>query len=121
KGKARLYPIVFGQWKQRNKSIYGRGEVENLIPNQKAINFNLGMQILSAQDEAMGITVVKEDALRGQRITNEPGQVLTDYSKSGNGISFPQRQRMTSSSINLASSLAEMTRNVIGSGELMNG
>jgi hypothetical protein len=34
KPKATLYPIVFSSWKERDKSIYGRGEVETIIPNQ---------------------------------------------------------------------------------------
>ena len=49
KKKATLYPIVFSSWKERDKSIYGRGEVEIIIPNQKAINWTLGLQILMAQ------------------------------------------------------------------------
>ena len=39
--KAHLYPIVVGNYEKREKSIYGISEVEGLIPNQKAINFNV--------------------------------------------------------------------------------
>lgn len=119
--KATLYPIVFSQWKQRDKSIYGRGEVETIIPNQKAINWTLGLQILMAQNEGMSPVVVSPDALRGQKITNEPGQVLTDYSKSGNGIRFPNKPGMTAASVSLVDKIADLTRVATGSSEVMNG
>lgn len=119
--KATLYPIVFGQWKQRDKSIYGRGEVETIIPNQKAINWMLGLQILMGQNESMSPVVVTPDALRGQKITNEPGQVLTDYSKTGNGIRFVNKQGMTQASVNLVDKIADLTRVAVGSSEVMNG
>ena len=119
--KATLYPIVFSSWKERDKSIYGRGEVETIIPNQKAINWTLGLQILIAQNEGMSPVVVSPDALRGQKITNEPGQVLTDYSKAGNGIRFPQKQGMSTSSVALVDKISDLTRVVTGSSEVMNG
>lgn len=119
--KATLYPIVFSQWKQRDKSIYGRGEVEAIIPNQKAINWTLGLQILMAQNEGMSPIVVRPDALRGQKITNEPGQVLTNYSKNENGITFVHKNGMTQSSVALADKIADLTRVAVGSSEVMNG
>ena len=119
--KATLYPIVFSSWKDRDKSIYGRGEVETIIPNQKAINWTLGLQILMAQNEAMSPVIVDPDALRGQKITNEPGQVITDYSKTKNGIRFPNVPGMTQSSVNLVDKIAELTRIATGSSEVMNG
>lgn len=119
--KATLYPIVFSAWKERDKSIYGRGEVETIIPNQKAINWTLGLQILMAQNEGMSPVVVAPDALRGQKITNEPGQVLIDYSKTGNGIRFPNKPGMTAASVNLVDKIADLTRVATGSSEVMNG
>lgn len=121
KKKATLYPIVFSSWKERDKSIYGRGEVETIIPNQKAINWTLGLQVLMAQNEGMSPVVVSPDALRGQKITNEPGQVLTDYSKTGDGIKFPKKPGMTQASVNLVDKIADLTRVATGSSEVMNG
>ena len=119
--KATLYPIVFSSWKERDKSIYGRGEVETIIPNQKAINWTLGLQILMAQNEGMSPVIVAPDALRGQKITNEPGQILTDFSKTGNGIRFPNKPGMTAASVNLVEKIADLTRVATGSSEVMNG
>lgn len=84
--KAYLYPIVAGNYEIREKCIYGLGEVEGLIPNQKSINFNIAMALLNAQEVAWGKYIVAPDALKGQTITNAPAQVLVDYSKGGNGI-----------------------------------
>ena len=86
KVKATLFPIVAGSYEEREHSIYGISEVEGLIPNQKAMNLTMAMQILSTQRLAWGKYIVKKDALKNQDITDEPGQVLVDYSAEGEGI-----------------------------------
>ena len=119
--RAPLYPIVAGSYEPRNKSIYGLGEVEGLIPNQKAVNFLLAMSLLNAQETAWGKYVVHPNALREQTITNEPGQVLTDWSQTGTGIRKMTEQTMQSMPVNLVDTLTQMTRVVTGSGEVMTG
>ena len=121
KGKATLYPVVVGNYEAREDSIYGLGEVEGLIPNQKAINFNLAMTLLSAQNNAWSKYVVTEDALKGQEITNEPGQVLTDYSKTGNGIRKLEGSSVNQTPIQIINTLTDLTRVVTGSTEVMTG
>ena len=121
KPKCTLYPIVFSSWKERDKSIYGRGEVETIIQNQKMINALLGLQIMSAQNEAMSAIIVEDGALKGQVITNEPAQVITDYSKTGNGIRRLQTPAMSQTSIGLADKISDITRVVSGASEIMNG
>lgn len=121
RGKAYLYPVVVGNYEEREKCIYGIGEVEGIIPNQKAINHNLGMMLLAAQNTAWDKYVVSEDALQGQEITNEPGQVLTDYSKTGKGISKLGGSTSQSMNIQLVNILADLTRVVTGSTEVMTG
>ena len=44
-----LYPIVVIPYDEREKSIYGIGEVEQLIATQKAINFNYAMMLMGIQ------------------------------------------------------------------------
>lgn len=120
-GKATLYPIVVGNYEPREDSIYGLGEVEGLIPNQKAINFNIAMQLLAAQNTAWGKYVVTEDALKGQEITNAPGQVLTDYSKTGGGIKKLEGTNISQTPLQLINTLTDLTRVVTGSTEVMTG
>ena len=120
-GKAYLYPIVVGNYEEREKSIYGLGEVEGLIPNQKAINFNLAMMLLSAQNNSWGKYVVSPDALKGQVIDNEPGQVLVDHSKTGGGIKKLEGTSTQNGNIQLINTIADLTRVVTGSTEVMTG
>ena len=119
--KAELYPIVAGVYELKNNSIYGIGEVEGLIPNQKAINFNLAMALLNNQEMAWGKYVVMPGALKGQTITNEPGQVLTDHTATGNGIKKLGEQAIHSQPVQLVETLTELTRAVTGSTEVMTG
>lgn len=119
--RAYLYPVVVGNYEKRENSIYGLGEVEGIIPNQKAINFNLAMALLNAQEIAWGKYIVMPNALRGQVISNEPGQVLTDYSGTGNGIRKMSEQTMQSQPLQLIDTIMQMTRNVTGANEVMSG
>lgn len=119
--KAYLYPIVVGNYEIREKSIYGLGEVEGIIPNQKSINFNLAMSLLNAQEVAWGKYIVDPNALKGQVINNEPGQVLIDYSQTGNGIRKMTEQVIQSQPLQLVDTLTQLTRVVTGSSEVMTG
>lgn len=119
--RASLYPIVVGNYERREKSIYGLGEVEGIIPNQKSINFNLAMSLLNAQEVAWGKYIVHPNALQGQVINNEPGQVLTDYSLTGTGIKKMTEQAMQSQPLQLIDTITQLTRVVTGSSEVMTG
>ena len=119
--KAPLYPIVFGSYEQREGSIYGLGEVEGLIPNQKAVNFQFAMSLLNAQELAWGKYIVHPQALKGQVITNEPAQVLTDYTGTGNGIKKMTEQALHGEPTKLATEIIQLTRSVSGASEVMSG
>ena len=119
--KSDLYPVVVGQYEPREGCIYGLGEVEGIIPNQKAINFNLAMMLLSAQENGWGKYVVGKDALTGQVITNEPGQVLVDHTPGGGGIKRLSDHALPSSPMQIVDSLTSLTRVVTGSSEVMTG
>ncbi len=119
--RADLYPIVVGQYETREGCIYGMGEVEGIIPNQRAINFNIAMMLLSAQENGWGKYVVSKDALRGQVITNEPGQVLTDHTPGGGGIKRLSDHALPSAPMQIVETLTSMTRVVTGASEVMTG
>ena len=119
--KAPLYPIVVGSYEPREKSIFGIGEVEGLIANQKSINFHFAMSLLSVQELAWGKYIVMPGALKGQTITNEPAQVLTDYTGTGNGIKKLAEQPLHGEPTKLAEELIQLTRNVSGASEVMSG
>lgn len=119
--KIYLYPIVVGNYKKRDKCIYGRGEVEGIIPNQKIINFLVAMATLNAQDTAWGKYIVMPNALQGQEISNEPAQVLVDYSGTGNGIRKMTEQAMQSMPLTLVDTITQLTRVCTGASEVMTG
>ncbi len=122
--KAKLYPILAYRYDSADRCIYGLSEVENLIPNQKIINLMDAMQTLSVQNNAWGKWLVAEGALRGQKITNVPGQVLVDYSpggEAGRGIKSVQGQPISASAITLSDLLAQKTRVTSGASETVTG
>lgn len=122
RSRAYLYPIVVGQYEPRKKSIYGIGEVEGLIPNQKYVNTLLGMALLNVMAVAWDKYVVHPNALRHQTINNEPGQILTDYSNTnGQGIKRMGGAALSSLPVSLVEAIMTMTRTVTGSAEVMNG
>lgn len=118
---ADMYPIAFSSWQERDKCIYGIGEIEESIPNQKSINFTLAMQLLQAQNVGWGKWVVSKDALGSQKINNEPGQVLIDYSAAGNGIKRVTEQDMSGVPITVINTLVDLTRVSTGATEVMTG
>lgn len=91
--KAELYPIFYWRFKEKRNCFYGQSLVEPIIPDQKAINTSFGILLLGAQIEATGKTFVKNGALRGQKWTNNPMQLVTDYHPTGQGFyKFPASQ-----------------------------
>ena len=116
-----LYPIVCGYYEKKEGSIYGIGEVEGLIPNQKAINFNIAMSLLNAQQCAWGKYIALPNALNGQRISNVPGQVLIDYSGTGDGIKRLSQTELSKVPMDLTTTLAELTRSVNGVSSIITG
>lgn len=118
---AHLYPIAVGSYDKRDKSIFGIGEVEGIIPNQKAINFNFAIQLYNVQNVWGTKYVALPNALRGQKITNDPGQLLIDYSGTGNGIKKMAEQMTNDVPIKVSDTLMGATRVVTGATEVMTG
>ena len=116
-----LYPIVSGYYERKEGSIYGMGEVEGLIPNQKAINFNIAMNLLNAQQCAWGKYIALPNALGNQKISNVPGQVLIDFSGTGEGIKRMPEGEISSSPMSITLSLEELTRTVSGASSVLTG
>ena len=116
-----LYPVVAGYYEKREKCIYGLSEAEGIIPNQKSINFHLAMSLLNAQECAWGKYIALPNALKGQKISNEPGQVLIDHSGTGQGIKKMTEQSLHSMPLDIVSVLTELTRSTTGATEIMSG
>lgn len=119
--KMTLYPIVIFPYREREKSIYGRGEVEPLIPTQKAINFNYAMMQMASQNMGFPKVLMRPRALQGKQITNAPGEVITDYSPGFDGIKYLNPPAFSSMPLTVSDKLIEATRTVTGATEVANG
>ena len=121
KFKINLYPIAVGSYKNRAKSIYGRGEVEPLIQTQKSVNFDLAMMQMAGQNMGFPKVKVRPNALQGKQITNAPGEIITDYSPNFDGITYMNPPQFSNTPLNVADKMIETTRMVTGSTEVVNG
>lgn len=119
--KMSLYPIIVDSYDEREKSIYGIGEVEQLIPVQKAINFDYAMMQMATQNMGFPKVTMRPNALRGKQITNTPGEILTDYSPGFDGIKYMNPPAFSSMPLTIADKLLEITRTVTGATEVANG
>lgn len=119
--KSYLYPIVIGQYEEQEDSIYGISEVEGLIPNQQIINYLSALQTMATEANSWGKWIVKPDALQGQEISNESGQVLTDYSKDQYGIRKADPPNASMMPIYTIKNIIEHTRTVAGATEILTG
>ena len=106
-----------------NGSAYGRSDIKSMLATQKGINFMLSMMLMCAQNNAYNKIFAKEGALKGQEITNEPGQVVTDYSKMTNGwgIKMAESQPMPNGLIDFVEKFLGMARMIGGFNDVMDG
>lgn len=116
-----LYPIVMGSYEPREGSIYGLGEVEGIIPNQRIVNLLIAMSSYNVQQLAWGKYITIPGALGNQTITNEPGQILVDYTKTGSGIRKMQEQTLQSLPLEIVNAMINLTRSATGATEVMTG
>lgn len=116
--RIKLYPVAALNWKLRKACFYGIGEIEGLIPNQKLINFMYGMQALAIQQMGFPKIVAKPGAIR-QPLTNEPGEIVTDYSNGG--ISYLQPPAFSSAATQVSNDMIDLTRVVTGTTEVTTG
>lgn len=119
--KITLYPIAVGQHKDREGSIYGISEVEQLIAIQKSINFNYAMMLMASQNIGFPKIVTTPRALNGKSITNKPGEIITDYSPNFNGIKYLNPPAFSSTPMSVSDKLIELTRVFTGATEIASG
>jgi hypothetical protein len=118
-----LYPVAVMQWERRKKSIFGIGETEGLIPNQKAINLLMAMQILSAQLTGWPKLIYKAGAIDPSKVTNAPGEMIEDRSAPGvgDGVKYLNPVNMSAAAANLVEQILTITRQVTGANDAATG
>ncbi|MFS0837261.1 hypothetical protein [Paenibacillus sp. 1P03SA] len=108
----KLYPIAWMQWERRRKSAYGIGDTEGLIPNQKAINVMMAMQILSTQLTGWPKLIYKTNAIDPNKVTNTPGEMIEDKSPpgTGDGVKYLAPASTNTMAMNLVDSFIDYTK-----------
>jgi hypothetical protein len=119
--RLKLYPLIVTQWERRKRSIFGVGDTEILIPNQKALNLLIAMQILSTQLTGWPKVIVDRAIVQGQ-VTNTPGEIINVNSGGGNNnvgnaIQYLYPGSVPNSSFNLIDSILSKTKEVAGANE----
>jgi hypothetical protein len=116
--RLKLYPLEVMQWKRRKRSIFGVGDTEGLIPNQKSINFLIAMQILSVQNTGFPKLLVKKEFIM-QNPTNDPGEIVYDNSPPGSGwgMQYLNPGNISGHAQNLVDTLTSFTKEVSGANE----
>lgn len=115
--KKKLYPVEVMQWKRRKKSIFGVGDTEGLIPNQKSINFLIAMQILSVQNTGWPKMLIKKEFIR-QNPTNAPGEILVDSGPPGSwNAQYMVPGMISNAAAGLVESILQYTKEVSGANE----
>ncbi|SDX05371.1 hypothetical protein [Paenibacillus sp. PDC88] len=118
-----LYPLAVMQWKRRKKCIYGIGDTEGLIPNQKAINLIMAMEILSVQLTGWPKLVYKSNAVDPWKITNTPGEMIEDRTPlgQGDGVKYLMPGSFNSQASALVDAILGYTREMTGANDAATG
>ena len=119
---ASLYPVAIYAYKAKKNCIFGRSEVTGLIANNRTINWNTGMMAMSIEHQAFGSVVQKEDAApTGQKVSNDPREVLIDKCKTGQGYYTLNKQPFSPEAMSFNSEIFDLTRQTAGATEVMSG
>lgn len=79
-----LYPFVSFNWYPRRKSFWGKGEAEDLIPNQKEENRLAGIALMSAHQTGLPNIRYRPDFVRRSDIPTGPGGGIIPDRSPGN-------------------------------------
>lgn len=111
----RRYPIALFPWEQTG-SIYGESEINNLIPNQIAINRMMTASTWAVMMTGMPIMMVNADIIT-EPITNNPGQIISFYGDSNDfekAVKYITPPTVSHDFETLTSKLIENTLNSVG-------
>ena len=105
---------------RRKKCIYGLGIAQDVIAINKAINQLKAMQLLNAIQCGNPALITRPNAIR-QKITNQGGQIITDYSPDGNGLRYLQPPNFSTVFSQLGNEMFELARTTTGVTDVSTG
>ncbi len=119
---AYLYPFEFLRVAPNFRSCYGDSLLTDIVEVQKTINFNEALATMNNLNTGSPKIVAKQDALQGQVITNEVGEIITDHTPPGTkGLDYLQTSPVTAGAVQLAPNSVDMIRTIKGTTEVANG
>ena len=121
KSKFSLYPMQIYTPVPVINRVYGESLIKQMIPNQKLINNIAILCTLIMRNHAIPKYIAKANALRGQIITNDPSQIIMDYSKDNGswGISrMNAGDAINSNLLEMINTVIAVTRNLNGVDDL---
>lgn len=118
-----LYPFAVYSSKPVSNSIFGFSMTKALIPAQKALNYCYSMVVQCAQNNAFSKIFAKDGALGNQEISNEPGQIITDYSTDVNGwgIKLAESQPLPNDLTAFGGNFMDVIAKTYGFSDVMSG
>lgn len=118
-----LYPFAVYTSKPISNSIFGFSMTKALIPAQKALNYCYSMVVQCAQNNAFNKIFAKDGALGNQEITNQPGQIITDYSNDVNGwgIKMAESQPLPNDLTAFGGNFMDIIAKTYGFSDVMSG
>lgn len=118
----KLYPIAIMQWEKREKSIFGIGDTEGLIGNQKAINLLMAFELFSLQLTGWPKMRYKKGAINPTKITNTPGEMIEDSSpNNGWGVEYFTPPQINNQVQIIVDKLIDLTETMSGATETSMG
>ena len=121
--KFSLYPFVDFALSRRFNHFYGISDIQDYISAQQVVNYLYTLSAKNIQDNAWGKWIVKAGALNGQKINNNGGQVLVDYSR-GNDWGIKRVEANSGNMVNVCeyiNNIISVIRTLSGSTEAITG
>lgn len=123
--KLSVYPFAIFNWEERMDSIYGNDEISALIPNQKAINGLMAMDLMSKQLTGFPKMLVDGRYINAKQITNTVGEIIRTNSANmpigHSPISYIQPSNQTNAVVNTVEMMMQKTKDLIGANEAVTG
>lgn len=121
----KLYPFATFNWEERMDCIYGNDEVSSIIPNQRAINGLLAMDLMSKQLTGFPKMLVDGRYINAKQITNTIGEIIrTNAANMPLGhvpIQYIQPAQQTNAVSNIIEMMMQKTKDFSGANEAVTG
>lgn len=120
--KFSMYPFCVYRARNRLNNFYGISELQDVIGAQQSINALISYMTYDIKVNASGKYVAKKDSLKGQKINEEAGQIITDYSTvNGYGVKRLEGQTMATNIMDYVGNIFDLERSVTGTSEIFTG